>query len=136
MRIRGVGVGFDALAEVGDDIVEPDTRQDRHPVPLPLPVVRRLVAERLERQRREGVVGELGLLHAHDVGLDLAQPLLDPLEPHPQRVHVPGDESHQERPAFAAVDLVARVRFLGVAASTGWVGGAAFAARFLAGADG
>ena len=62
------------LAKLATTSSSPITRQDRDPVPLPLPVVRRLVAERLERQRREGVVGDLRLLHADDVGLDLGQP--------------------------------------------------------------
>ena len=54
-----------------------------------------VVAERLEGQRREGVVGQLGLLQAQDVGLVLGQPLLDPGEAGLQRVHVPGGDAHR-----------------------------------------
>ena len=74
----GLGVGRLAVGEAGDHVVEPDPRQDGHAVPLALAVVGALVAEGVEGQRREGGVGQLGLLHAHHVGLHLGQPLPRP----------------------------------------------------------
>ena len=64
----GIGIGVDVAGEVDHHVVEADLREDRHPVPLPLPVVRARVAQRLERQRRERVVGEFRLLQHDDVG--------------------------------------------------------------------
>ena len=75
--IRASTSGSMPTREVRHDVVETDLRQDRDAVPLALPVVGRLVAQRRERQRRERVVGDLRLLQAHDVGLDLGEPLLD-----------------------------------------------------------
>ena len=86
-----------AVGEAGHHVVEPDPAQDGDAVPAALAVVHRLVAERREGQRREGGVGQLGLLHADDVGLALGQPLLDPLEAGVEGVDVPGREAHGDR---------------------------------------
>ncbi len=80
--------------EPGGDVGDAGAGQDRHAVPLPGPVVHRVVPEALEGQLRERVVGELGLLEAQDVGLGVLQPLLDPGEAGLQRVDVPGGEAH------------------------------------------
>ena len=58
--------------ESGDDVVEARPREDRHTVPLRLAVQRDLIAasgELIAEQLLEGVVGELRLLQADDVGL-------------------------------------------------------------------
>ena len=116
-------------AKLVDDVVEADLRQDRDTVPLPLAVVGALVAHRLERQRRERIVGELGLLEAQHVGLHLGEPLLDPFQTGAQRVDVPGDERITSRTAPAgAVCRVPSCRRLALA------GGSLAAAFFLAGA--
>ena len=55
--------------EAPGHVVEADPAEDGHAVPAPVAVVRRLVAERGERRRGEGRVGQLGLLQAQDVRL-------------------------------------------------------------------
>ena len=64
------------------------------PFHRPCAVVGGLVAERLEGEGREAVVGQLGLLHAEDVGLHLGEPLLDASQADLQRVDVPGGDAH------------------------------------------
>ena len=71
-------------------------RQDGDAVPLALAVVHRLVSQRGERQVREGLVGELGLLQAEHVGAGVAEPLLDANLSGLQRVDVPGRDPHPE----------------------------------------
>src|SRR2546430_10751898 len=44
--------------EPGGDVPDAGARQDRHPIPLPGPMVHGVVTERLEGQLRERVVGD------------------------------------------------------------------------------
>ena len=83
-----------ASAEAGCDVVEADPGCDRDTVPAPVPVMGHLIAQLLEPVGWEGVVGQLGLLEAANVGFALLQPFLDPLESRPQRVDIPGGDSH------------------------------------------
>ena len=83
--------------DAGHDVLQPDPREDRHPVPLRLAVAGELVAaagELFAEQRVERVVGELGLLQADDVGLALVEPGQQPRHPLLDRVHVPGRYPH------------------------------------------
>ena len=91
----GVGVGGVVVVEAVHHLGDPHPAQDGHAVPLAEAVVGALVAQGLEGQGREGVVGQLGLLHAEDVGLDLGDPLLDTVQPGLQRVDVPGGDAHR-----------------------------------------
>ena len=80
------------LVEAGGDVGDADAGQDGDAVPLPLPVVHRLVPERRVGEVRERVVGELRLLEAQDVGAGVGQPLLDPLLAGLERIDVPGGD--------------------------------------------
>ena len=92
-RVALVRVG--ELAEAARDVVDTDARQDGDAVPLALTVVHRVVAEGRERELREALVGELGLLQAQDVGLGVPEPLLDARQAGLQRVDVPGGDPHR-----------------------------------------
>ena len=73
-----------AIGEPRHHVVEPDPGQDRDAVPARLAVHGGLVAAAGQvgaEQLAEGVVGELGLLQAHDVGLALVQPGQQPRYP-------------------------------------------------------
>ncbi len=81
--------------------VEPVILDDRHPAEDRDAVVHALavqddvvVAERAERLQREVAIDDLGLLQAQDVGLLVAQELLDDGDPETDRVDVPGDDLH------------------------------------------
>ena len=93
-----LGIGRLAVREAGDHVPDADPRQHGDTVPLALAVVGGGVAERLEGQRGEAVVGQLRLLHADDVGLHLRQPRLHPGLADPQRVDVPGRDPHDADP--------------------------------------
>ena len=83
--------------EPGDDVVEPDAREDRHAVPRRLAVGGDLVPAPLElvaEQLRELVVGELRLLQADDVGLPLVEPWQQPRHALLDRVDVPRRDPH------------------------------------------
>ena len=67
-------------------------RQDGDPVIALLPVRLDLVAQGLDLEVREGVVGALGLLQEHDVGHDAAQPGTQDGHPGVDRVDVPGGD--------------------------------------------
>ncbi len=67
----GLGVGLDPGGEAVDHVVHPAAAEDGDAVPTTFAVVHRLVPEGRERQRREGVVGEFGLLQAQHVGRDV-----------------------------------------------------------------
>src|SRR5262249_56467379 len=74
------------------------TGEDRHSVPLCLAVVSGRVAapgQIIAEELNERVVGELGLLEAHDVRLPLVQPRQQPRHPLLDRVYVPGRHPHR-----------------------------------------
>ena len=104
-RVALVGVDVILVEAVGR-VADAHAREDGDAVPLPLPVVHRLVAQGLEAQVRERLVGELGLLQAQDVGLGVGEPLLDPLLACLQRVDVPGGDAHPATLPTRAVLLV------------------------------
>ena len=83
--------------QAGRDLGQPDPAGDGHTVPPAVTVVDRLVAQRGECPVRKGCVGLLGLLHAQDVRLGVADPLLHPGEPGAQGVDVPGGDAHGRR---------------------------------------
>ena len=89
-----IRIRLDSLGEVGDNILEADLRQDRHAVPLALPVVGRFIAALGKRQGRKGVVGQFRLLQQQDVGLYFVDPGFDPFLAGSQGIHVPRDDSH------------------------------------------
>src|SRR5262249_2654576 len=90
----GVAILRAAVCEIGHHVVEPDTRQDGHAVPLALAVMGALVPQRPEGEGGKGLVGDLRLLQADDVGLHFGQPALDAREADLQRVDVPGGDAH------------------------------------------
>src|ERR1700749_4924809 len=57
------------------DIVQTYARSDCHAIPLVETAMRYLVAQLVERQRRELLVGALGLLHGQHVDLGALQPV-------------------------------------------------------------
>jgi hypothetical protein len=59
-RIRARGAAHGSVAEVGDDVRDPDAAGDGHPVPAALAVVEQVVAGHAERQLGCSLVGELG----------------------------------------------------------------------------
>src|SRR5204863_1964578 len=63
-----VGQGAPGLHRIADPAEKGD------PVPTPLPVPDRAIAERLDRCLRKGLIGTFELLEADDVGLKLLQP--------------------------------------------------------------
>ena len=86
-------------------VVESGAREDGDPVPRRLtvdgdgvPALGQLLAEQLE----ERVVGELGLLQAHHVRAPLVEPRQQSRHALPDRVDVPGRESHRRTVAPAA----------------------------------
>ena len=94
LRVREAGR---AVAEAGDDVLEPDAREDRHAVPRGLAVQGDLVAtvgQLAAQQRGERIVGELGLLEGDDVGLALVKPRQQARDALLGGVHVPGDDAH------------------------------------------
>jgi hypothetical protein len=68
--------------------------RDRDTVPLRVPVVGDLVAERGEPLGRELVVLALGLLQGQDVDVAALQPADDAVDPRASGVHVPGSQTH------------------------------------------
>ena len=133
--MRASESGSAPSAKPNETSSRPRPRQHRHAVPAALAVVRGGVAHRLQRELREGVVGELRLLHAQHVGRDVGEPLLDALLAHLQRVDVPRGEPHQAGTAFAVRLRGARLAGGAVWSPSGDGSGAAtfFVAR-LAGA--
>ena len=96
------------VGQAADDVVEPDARQQRDPVPLALAVVRDRVAalgERGGERVGEGLVGELGLLQADDVRGALVEPGQQPGQPGQDGVHVPRRHAH---PGDATPPVVSR----------------------------
>ena len=91
----GVGVGLDTDGETVDHVVDTQAGQDGHAVPLTLPVVGHLVTEIGKNLDRHRIIGQLGLLQAHDVGPDLSQPLLDPRHAGVQRIDIPRGNEHR-----------------------------------------
>src|SRR5581483_11228769 len=57
---------------------------------------RHVVAERLQRLPREGIVGALDLLQADDVGLALLEPGLEAIHALANRIDVPGGNPHEK----------------------------------------
>ena len=84
----------DPGAEPVVDVVETDPAGDGHPVPAAVAVGRRFVAEGREGHGRKGGVGQLGLLHAQDIGSGVLDPFLHPRQTGVERVHVPGGDAH------------------------------------------
>ena len=85
-----------ALTEPGHDLIEPDARENGHPVPGRLAVERDGIVplgERIAEQLAERVVGELGLLQADDVRPPLVQPRQQSRHTLLDRVDVPGRDS-------------------------------------------
>jgi hypothetical protein len=79
------------------DIVQSDLGQDRDTVPLHLTMQRELIAtacQLFSQQRGEGIVGKLGLLQAHHVGLPLIEPWKQSRYPLLDRIHIPGGQPH------------------------------------------
>ena len=83
----------------GHDVLESGAREDRDAVPGRLavrgdlvPAILELVAEQLV----EGVVGELGLLQADDVGAAFVEPGQQPGQALLERVDVPGGDAHRD----------------------------------------
>src|SRR5215212_8322414 len=88
------------IRQAGHDILEPDTRQDRHPVPRGLAMSGDLVAapgQLVAEQVRKRIVGELRLLEADDVRLPLVEPRQQARHALLQRVDVPGGDPHGSR---------------------------------------
>jgi hypothetical protein len=78
-------------------VLEAHTREDGHAVPLHLPVAGDRVAtggELTAEHQVEGLVRELRLLQAHDVGLAFIQPGQKPRHPLLGGVHVPAGDAH------------------------------------------
>jgi hypothetical protein len=84
-----------ALPEAGHHVVDPDPGGDGHAVPAALAVEGNLVTESVERHDREGLVGQLGLLHAQHVGPGVLHPLLDVGQTGLERVDVPSSDPHE-----------------------------------------
>ena len=83
------------VRKVGYDLVDPDPRQDGHPVPATIPAVHGFISQLTQVLVRELLVGDLGLLQAEDIRFHDLQP-----HPHPghtagQGVDVPGDDAHR-----------------------------------------
>ncbi len=83
------------------DLVERKFRQQRDAVEGLLPVHGEIIAERLERLAREGVVDAFGLLQADDVGLALGEPGDRGIDALLDRIDVPGGDAHGLAPYFA-----------------------------------
>src|SRR5690606_10887555 len=81
-----------------------------HAVPTPFAVVHGLVAHRLEGECREGSVGQLRLLQAHDIGLHVDQPLLDAGKARFERVDVPSCYAHPATVAASGRTIDGRTR--------------------------
>ena len=100
-RADGPGLGrtreLRLAGEVALDIVQTQPGQDRHPVPLAVPMVRETVAETgqgLTEQRREGLIRELRLLQTDHIGLPVFEPWQQARDARLDRVDVPGSDSH------------------------------------------
>ena len=82
----------------GDNVFEADLGQNRDAVPLSLAMESERVAalgKLGSEQLLEGLVGELGLLQADDVGLAFIQPGQQSRHALLDRVHVPGSDAHR-----------------------------------------
>ena len=82
--------------ETGPGLLDPDPRQDGDAVPTAVAVMGGLVAQGRERQGGKSGIGHLRLLQAQDVGLCVAEPLLELAETCLQGVDVPGRDAHPD----------------------------------------
>ena len=92
-----IGIGIIAIEKVRTDVFKADSAQDRDAVPLPLSVVRALVASVGELVVRKVLVAELRFLQAQHVGPQELQPLQHPRHSHVQRVDIPRSDPHIAR---------------------------------------
>ena len=79
------------------DLVERQLGEHGHAVEGLLPVHRDIVAQRLNRLARKGIVDALGLLQADDVGLPLGQPGGEVINSLLYGIDVPSGDAH-DRP--------------------------------------
>ena len=90
--VPGIALVAPVLRILGE---ERQARQDGDAVIALHPVAQDVgIAHRLQRVLRELAVLHLDLLQADDVGLLLLDQAAQQVEAHPQRIDVPGDETH------------------------------------------
>jgi hypothetical protein len=75
-------------------LVERQFREQRHPIEGLLAVGNDVIAERLDLQPRERLVDAFDFLKADDIGRAFLQPGQQMLEPLPDRIDVPGGNTH------------------------------------------
>ena len=87
--------GSRALGQTARDVGEADPGDDRDTVPPAVAVQGDLVAERFDLRRGNAVIGDLGLLQAHDVGRGVLEPVEQSRQPGGDGVDVPGSDAHE-----------------------------------------
>ena len=98
-RTQRPGLGFTPehrlIVETDRNVVDAHPGGDGHPVPLVVSAVRHFVTGAQERHQWELFVGALGLLHGEHVDIGACHPVDHPLRAGPDRVDVPGGDSHR-----------------------------------------